>query len=137
MIGLIPSTSVRVTSVITASCSRTAWEGRSMQRLVQSQSHLVLSKIFIAGTTTLLHMSESQPLPFPIGQPAEEPPEYLKRGTPLEIATRSELRNDDSRTEEEREQEFWSRIEKMAAKGLVLTAEQALKKNPDSPYFKK
>lgn len=64
-------------------------------------------------------------LRLPPGKPIEVPG-YLKKGHPYEISIRSgPIRNDDPRTEEEREKEFWDRVERELIK---LSGEQKSKK---------
>jgi hypothetical protein len=108
----------------TARSPTSIWGGRSIQ---------------IVSIAAIRHLSSSEDkeesLPAHLAPPSGRPieiPDYLKKGHPYEVSIRpGPLKNDDPRTEEERDKEFWDTI------GPTLTAEQAAKFHPDSPYFKK
>lgn len=132
MIRLTESLSRVRAATLSSSCVNTLWNGRLVQNIPLSQTSSFSGKRESDKDSETL---TRYPLP---KEPSSGPPDYLKRGSPIEISMRPDFSNcDDPRTEEEREQDAEAFFQRLARKGLLLTAEQAAKIYPDAPYFKK
>lgn len=132
MIRLMELLSQTRTSLLSNGCVNSSWKGRSVQNILKSQSSSFSVDCEKDKEKKIL---SHYPLP---KEPSSGPPDYLKRGGPIEVSMRPDLSKcDDPRTEEEREKDAEALFKRLSDKGLLLTAEQAAKVYPDSPYFKK
>ena len=132
MIRLVELLSQTRTSLLSNGCFNSSWRGRSVQNILKSQS-----SSFSGDFEKDIEKKIPSHSPLP-EEPSNGPPDYLKRGGPIELSMRPDFSKcDDPRTEEERDKDAEILFKRLSDKGLLLTAEQAAKIYPNSPYFKK